>query len=215
LRKRLVKLFARLIDSAALTMLNRDGGTRPHVRPAELMAMNTPRPLFNGDTPNTLGGLELGFQRCARAGERRRSPVDRHADRPDVRARGAGAMSAPLEFRSMLAGDAVLLELQPSQHYELGRYHAAYTLEEGEELAENGDAWTAHRGSRIVTIAGFRELFPGHAVVWASHSAELGADHLAITRFARWQIENSRFRRLEAIVDAADDRASPGRSSSA
>jgi hypothetical protein len=98
-------------------------------------------------------------------------------------------MTAPLEFRPMLAGDAVLLELQPSQHYELGRYHAAYTLEEGEELAENGDAWTAHRGSRIVTIAGFRELFPGHAVVWASHSAELGADHLAITRFAREQIE--------------------------
>lgn len=117
-------------------------------------------------------------------------------------------MSEPdLEFRAMLAGDAVLLELQPSQHYELGRYHAAYTLEEGEELAENGDAWTAHRGSRIVTIAGFRELFPGHAVVWASHSAELGGDHLAITRFARWQIEHSRFRRLEAIVDAADDRA--------
>jgi hypothetical protein len=88
-------------------------------------------------------------------------------------------MTAPLEFRPMLAGDAVLLELQPSQHYELGRYHAAYTLEEGEELAENGDAWTAHRGSRIVTIAGFRELFPGHAVVWASHSAELGRDYLA------------------------------------
>jgi hypothetical protein len=112
-----------------------------------------------------------------------------------------------LEFRRMLAGDAVLLELQPSQYYELGRYHSAYTLEEGEELAEGGDAWTAHRGVEIVTIAGFRQLFPGHAVVWASLSAALGRDHLAITRFARWQIENSRFRRLEAIVDAADDRA--------
>lgn len=116
-------------------------------------------------------------------------------------------MTAPLEFRPMLAGDAVLLELQPSQHYELGRYHAAFTLEEGEELAENGDAWTAHRGSRIVTIAGFRELFPGHAVVWASHSDELGRDYLAITRFAREQIRNTRFRRLEAIVDAEDERA--------
>jgi hypothetical protein len=116
-------------------------------------------------------------------------------------------MTAPLEFRSMLAGDAVLLELQPSQRYELGRYHSRYTIEEGAELADNGDAWTAHRGSTIVTIAGFRELFPGHAVVWASLSADVGRDHLAITRFARGQIENSRFRRLEAIVDAADQKA--------
>jgi hypothetical protein len=99
--------------------------------------------------------------------------------------------------------------------FELGRYHSRYTLEEGAELADNGDAWTAHRGSEIVTIAGFRELFPGHAVVWASLSADVGRDHLAITRFARWQIENSRFRRLEAIVDAADQRRrSPGRRSS-
>lgn len=118
-------------------------------------------------------------------------------------------MTAPLEFRPMLAGDAVLLELQPSQHFELGRFHAAYTLEEGEELADNGDAWTACRGLRIVTIAGFRDLFGNgqHAVVWASLSAELGADHLAVTRFAREQIENSRFQRLEAIVEAANARA--------
>jgi hypothetical protein len=116
-------------------------------------------------------------------------------------------MTAPLEFRPMLAGDAVLLELQPRQHYELGRYHSTYTLEEGADLADNGDAWTAYRGSTIVTIAGFRELFPGHAVVWASLSADVGHDHLAITRFARWQIANSRFRRLEAIVDAGDKRA--------
>jgi hypothetical protein len=117
------------------------------------------------------------------------------------------AAEPPLQFRPMLAGDAVLLELQPQQHFELGRYHSAYTLEEGAELADNGDAWTAHRGSRIVTIAGFRELFPGHAVVWASLSSALGADHLAISRFARWQIENTRFRRLEAIVEAANLRA--------
>jgi hypothetical protein len=114
-----------------------------------------------------------------------------------------------LEFRSMLAGDAVLLDLQPSQHYELGLYHPVYTLEEGEELADNGDAWTAHRGSRILTIAGFRDLFGNgqHAVVWASHAADLGRDYLPITRFAREKIARSRFRRLEAIVDAADERA--------
>jgi hypothetical protein len=118
-------------------------------------------------------------------------------------------MTAELEFRPMLAGDAVLLDLQPSQHHELGLYHPAYSLEEGEELAENGDAWTACRGSRIITIAGFRDLFGNgrHAVVWASHARDLGRDYLPITRFARKQIAESRFARLEAIVDAADERA--------
>jgi hypothetical protein len=118
-------------------------------------------------------------------------------------------MTEPLEFRPMLGGDAVLLDLQPSQHRELGLYHPFYTLEEGLELADNGDAWTACRGLRIITIAGFRDLFGNgqHAVVWASHSTDLGRDYLPITRFAREQIRNSRFKRLEAIVDAADDRA--------
>jgi hypothetical protein len=61
----------------------------------------------------------------------------------------------------------------------------------------------------IITIAGFRDLFGNgqHAVVWASHSSNLGRDYLPITRFAREQIANSRFKRLEAIVDASDERA--------
>jgi hypothetical protein len=112
-----------------------------------------------------------------------------------------------LEFRPMLAGDAVLLRMHPSQHFEFGLDHRRYTLEEGEDLADHGDAWTAHRGSRIVAIAGFRELFPGHAVAWASLAEDVGRDHLAVTRFARHQLENTRFRRLEAVVDAANGRA--------
>lgn len=114
-----------------------------------------------------------------------------------------------LQFRPMLPGDAVLLELQPSQHFELGIEHKAYTLEEGEDLAQS-PSWTAYRGSRIVAIAGFKELFgkgSGHAVAWASLAADVGADHLAVTRFAREQIVASPIRRLEAIVDAADRRA--------
>lgn len=115
-------------------------------------------------------------------------------------------MSA-LEFRPMLAGDAVLLAMQPSQHFELGLEAPRFTMEQGADLADNGHAWTAHRGSRIVTVAGFRQLFPGHAVVWAALAADVGADHLAITRFARWQIANAPYRRLEAIVDAGNTRA--------
>lgn len=118
-------------------------------------------------------------------------------------------MSA-LEFRPMLAGDAVILDMQPSQQLELGIEHRRYSLEEGEQLAEGGLAWTAHRGSRIVGIAGFRECFAGfsgHVVAWATFSAELGGDHLAISRFARRQIEAAPYHRIEAIVDAENDRA--------
>lgn len=112
-----------------------------------------------------------------------------------------------LRFRDMLPGDAVLLSLQPSQHFELGLDHQAYTMEEGEDLVENGLSWTAYRGARIVTIAGFREIFPGHAIAWAALSDRIGEDHLAITRFARWQIVNAPYRRLEAIVAASNARA--------
>jgi hypothetical protein len=115
-----------------------------------------------------------------------------------------------LSFRPMLPGDVVLLSLQPSQHFELGLEHKSYTFEEGEDLAANGDAWTAYRGDRIVASAGFRELFKrgsGHAVVWAALATNIGSDHLPVTRFARKAIAEAPYRRLEAIVDAADVKA--------
>lgn len=115
--------------------------------------------------------------------------------------------AAPLRFRPMLAGDAVLLDMQPSQFVELGVDHRQYTMEQGELLAEGGIAWTAHRGSRIVGIAGFREIYDGHAVLWATLSANMGADHLACSRFAREQVAASPYRRLEAIVAAENERA--------
>lgn len=110
-------------------------------------------------------------------------------------------------FRPMAAGDAVLLNMQPSQQFELGVEHRAYTIEEGEFLAEGGIAWTAYRGSTIVGIAGFRECFRGHAILWATLSDSMGADHLACTRFAREQIAAAPYRRLEAIVEADNERA--------
>lgn len=61
MRKRALKLFARLIDSAAPWLINRDG-ERDHMfdRPNS-MAMDTPQPLFNGDTPITLTGSSSDF----------------------------------------------------------------------------------------------------------------------------------------------------------
>lgn len=112
-----------------------------------------------------------------------------------------------LVFRPMCAGDAVLLAMQPSQHFDFGVEHRQFTMDEGHELANGGIAWTAARGSRIVGIAGFRQCFTGHAVVWAALSDNVGADHLACTRFARRQILEAPFRRLEAIVDAENEKA--------
>lgn len=112
-----------------------------------------------------------------------------------------------LRFRPMLAGDAVLLSMQPSQHFEGGIEHRQFTMEEGAFLADGGIAWTAHRGTRIVGIAGFRELFTGHAILWATLSDHVGRDHLACTRFAREQVAAAPYRRLEAFVDATNERA--------
>ena len=115
--------------------------------------------------------------------------------------------AAPLQFRPLIAGDAVLLSLQPSQHFEFGIEHSRYSMDEGELLETCGPAWTACRGSRIVGIAGFRELFPGHAQLWAGLSDGMGADHLACTRFARREIEASPYHRIEALVEADNARA--------
>lgn len=110
-------------------------------------------------------------------------------------------------FRPMLAADAVLLELQPSQHFELGLDEPILTFEKGEDLAENGIAWTAHKGGRILCCAGFRQLYTGHAIAWAAFGAELGRAGIAITRFARRQLAAAPFRRIEAIVEAGNARA--------
>jgi hypothetical protein len=112
-----------------------------------------------------------------------------------------------LVFRPMCAGDAVLLSMQPSQFFEFGIEHRAFTIDEGRELADGGHAWTAIRGSRIVGIAGFREIWTGRAVAWATLSDHMAADHLACTRFAREQVAAAPYRRIEAVVQKDNPRA--------
>jgi hypothetical protein len=57
LRKRAQRLFARLIDSAALTVFNRKGEPSRMFNRKNDLPMNTPEPLFNGDTDNiAIGG---------------------------------------------------------------------------------------------------------------------------------------------------------------
>jgi hypothetical protein len=121
-----------------------------------------------------------------------------------------------LEFRPMCAGDAVLLSMQPSQFISSsGSSIAQYTMEEGHELAEGGIAWTAIRGSRIVGIAGFREIWTGHArrlgdALRSRRRRSSGVHALC----SRAQIAAAPYRRIEAIVEkdnAARDRMGEAR----
>lgn len=113
------------------------------------------------------------------------------------------------QFRPMLAGDALLLEIQASQHFELGLDESTFTRERAEDLANNGLAWTAHDGARILCCAGFREIYRGHAVAWAAFvdPAELGRAGVSISRFARRRVADAPYRRIEALVEADNERA--------
>lgn len=116
----------------------------------------------------------------------------------------AGCLNG-VQFRPMLAADAVLLELKPSQHRELGLDEPVFTFEKAADLADNGLAWTAHEGSRILCCSGFRQLYEGHAIAWAAFALDLGRAGIAITRFAKRQLAAAPFRRIEAIVEAGND----------
>lgn len=112
-------------------------------------------------------------------------------------------------FRPFLAGDIVQLALQPSQHVTLGISQPVHDIEDGRELEQSSPtAWTAQADGRLLACAGLRLLWPagegtaGHAVAWALLAADLGAAHVAITRFFRDVVANDPCTRIEAIVRA-------------
>jgi hypothetical protein len=103
-------------------------------------------------------------------------------------------------FRPMRAIDALAIARQPSQRVQLGLVREI-TLEEAEDLANGGEAWTAEDADGIAACIGLRETFPGRqAVAWAILRAGLGRSHLAVSRFARARIAASPLARIEAIV---------------
>lgn len=111
-----------------------------------------------------------------------------------------------IAIEALRAADLMEIQRQPSQLVQLG-IERAMTIEEAEAIAEgDGEAWTARAGhvgagGRIVACLGLRETFPGRqAVAWAVLAEDVGAAHLAITRFARARIRESRLPRIEAIV---------------
>lgn len=115
-----------------------------------------------------------------------------------------------VSFRPFCAGDVVQLALQPSQHVTLGLSRPVMGIEDGEDLAEHcAEAWTAIAGARIIACAGLKMLWPagenskGHAVAWVLLVADIGADHLAVTRYFGRVVRQSSLTRIEAIVRAA------------
>ena len=113
-------------------------------------------------------------------------------------------------FRPFAAGDAVQISLQPSQHVTLGIARPTLSIEDGRELeARSPTAWTAiAENGRILACAGLQLLWPasdrtgGHAMAWALLSTELGAAHVAITRFFRRVVIEDPATRVEAITRA-------------
>lgn len=71
-----------------------------------------------------------------------------------------------------------------------------------EELFSAGPAWTALDGAAVLCCAGFGEIAPSHATLWAIFAGDLGMRMLAITRYARQQIDDSRYARIDAMVRA-------------
>lgn len=112
-------------------------------------------------------------------------------------------------IRDFTPSDLPQLALQPSQHMCLGIHRPVHTLEDGEELAALGPAWTAiGPDGRVLACYGFGFQWPptadfgGQALAWAMLAEGIGSAHVAITRFARETIAASPIDRIEAIVRA-------------
>lgn len=113
-----------------------------------------------------------------------------------------------VDFRDMLAGDLVQLELQSSQVHALDAYLPGMSvMDKGRDLAENGTAWTAIADGRIIACGGFRDIYAGQGLAWVAMADGVGAAHLAVTRHARRCVESGTYHRIEATVEADNDRA--------
>ena len=108
----------------------------------------------------------------------------------------------------MLAGDLVQLGIQASQVAEIEAFGSSNIIDKGRQLAERGDAWTASYGGRVVACGGFLEQHAHEAVAWVAIAAEIcPAASFSVVRFARRQVAGCWYKRLEALVDADNDRA--------
>lgn len=114
-------------------------------------------------------------------------------------------------FSAFQPGDAVAIDLQPSQHGRLGMYEPIRDLQHGFELQEMGPAWTARDSDgRILMCAGVGHVFPNaQGTAWAlisTHFAERRASAGRVLAFGRAQLDAMPFRRIEALARADSPR---------
>lgn len=114
--------------------------------------------------------------------------------------------SETLHFARLRPSHLFLVEPQESQRTQCGIAPAAMSVEEANNLADQGNAWVAMRGPRVIACLGIMETFPGQqGVAWALLSRHLGRDIVPVTRFARDAvIGTSALARIEAIVRCQD-----------
>lgn len=111
---------------------------------------------------------------------------------------------AGLSFRRLQGADLLAIRKQPSQRTILG-IDVTVSPAEAEQLAAQAVAWAAWRGDQLVACLGVIESVPGcMGTCWAVLAEAVGADHLAITRFAREGLAAVQLPRLEAMCLAAD-----------
>lgn len=112
-----------------------------------------------------------------------------------------------LTFERLRAADLHEIVVQPSQRLQMGM-PTQFSAEEAEQLADQRDAWTARVNGRIVCCISIAESFAGRqASAMALFAANIGAAHVAVTRFARALVVNSPIPRIEAVALAHDAEA--------
>jgi hypothetical protein len=103
-------------------------------------------------------------------------------------------------FARLSADDLFSIKVQPSQRLVLG-IDPVGDRDHAEILADQPVAWTAWRGETILACFGIAEVFAGaHGVAWSMLAEGIGASHLAVTRFARKQLDECGLRRVELIA---------------
>lgn len=96
----------------------------------------------------------------------------------------------------MLPEDAVAIDLQHVQAMEPGQVDLDY----GRQVVAHGWAWTAEREGRIIGCGGLMEIWPSTALAWALFAGGIGPAMVAMTRQARWALQQHRWPRVEALV---------------
>lgn len=116
-------------------------------------------------------------------------------------------MRAWLTFERMRASHLFEIQVQQSQTVQMG-LPVQFTEDEAEALADQRDAWTARVDGRIVCCISIAESFAGQqAVAMALFAQNIGAAHMAVTRFARDLVRKSPIPRIEAVALAHDAEA--------